>query len=289
MIVPDPALIILLSLVGALMLGAVGLANRIGFNYGKLHESLIVGFASSVALLIPVLVISDWPPSASWRALGLFALDGILSYFAVALLLQGVRLVGPSVSYAFKSTQPLTAVALAVVFLGERDQWPVYLGVLLAVMGAGLLSVERIEGSLVFDRRCLYPALGAVFFGSANVVRRLAMPEVSSPTVGVTFSLFVSLVVSVAMLALQGQRLRWNRGWPYFILAGVFQTIGLLAVYTALRTGHVAIVVPIYTSSPLFVLMLSPFVLGRLERITPRIVLGSLTTLGGVTLISVFH
>jgi drug/metabolite transporter (DMT)-like permease len=285
----DPALVVPLSLFGALMLGCVGLANRLGLAYGKLHESLTISFISSLILLVPLLLVTAWPFEISGRAVGLFALDGLLSYFAVALLLQGVKLIGPSISYAFKSTAPLTAVVLASLVLAEREAWQVYLGALLAVVGAGLLSVERIEGSLVFDRRCLFPALGAVLFGAANVVRRSAMPEVSSPIVGVTWSLFVTLLVSVILMALQRQRLSWNRGGPYFLLGGVFQAIGLVAVYSALASGHVSIVVPLYASSPIFVLALSPLVLGKLERLNRRIVLGVLTTLAGVTLISVFH
>ena len=135
----------------------------------------------------------------------------------------------------------------------------------------------------------LIAILGAVLFGAANVVRRSAMPEVSSPIVGVTWSLFVTLLVSVILMALQRQRLSWNRGGPYFLLSGVFQAIGLVAVYSALASGHVSIVVPLYASSPIFVLALSPLVLGKLERLNRRIVLGVLTTLAGVTLISVFH
>jgi drug/metabolite transporter (DMT)-like permease len=285
----DPILVIPLSLLGALMLGCVGLANRIGLSYGTLHQSLVLSLVSSLILLAPILLATAWPFEISGRAVALFALDGALSYFAVALLLVGVKLIGPSISYAFKSTAPLTAVVLASLVLGEREAWPVYLGALLAVVGAGLLSVERIEGSLVFDRRCLFPALGAVFFGAANVLRRSAMPEVSSPIVGVTWSLFVTLLVALVLMAAQRERLSWNRGGPYFLLAGVFQAIGLLGVYTALASGSVSIVVPVYASSPIFVLALSPLVLGKLERLTRRIVLGALTTLAGVTLISIFQ
>jgi len=54
------------------------------------------------------------------------------------------------------------------------------------------------------------------------------------------------------------------------VYVGAAQAGALLAVYAALRIGMVSVVVPIYTSSPLFVLPLSALFLRDVERVTLR-------------------
>jgi DME family drug/metabolite transporter len=285
-VLTDASLVVPMSLVAAFLLGSVGLIMRLGLVYGRLQESVLLTFLGCLSAVTPLLVLTAWPVHASARAVLFFALDGVLGFLAVVLLYTGVKLVGPSISYALKSTAPLTAVALAALVLHEIEHWPVYLGVLLAVVGVALLSVERIGGELSFDRRILYPLLGAIFFGAASILRRSAMPEISSPLAGLTLSLVFSLVSAVIWLWLGRQRLGLNRGTSYFFIGGAIQGLALVLVYTALSIGHVAVVVPLYTSSPLFILVLSPIVLRRLERLTPRIVGGALTVLTAVLLIS---
>ncbi len=50
----------------------------------------------------------------------------------------------------------------------------------------------------------------------------------------------------------------------------------------------VAVVVPLYTSSPLFVLPLSALFLRGVERVTPRIVLGAVAVVVGVVLVALY-
>jgi drug/metabolite transporter (DMT)-like permease len=285
----DPALVVPLSLLGALGLACVGLLIRLGLRHGSVDESVIYGFISSCAVLLTLVLITSWPPGGTPLGLGLYAADGVVSAVAVTLQYTAVGLVGPSIAYAVKSTSPLTAVLIAALFLGEIERWQTYLGVLLAAVGVGLLSVDRMEGALRFDRRVLIPLLGAVSFGAAANIRRFAAPGVSSPLVGLTISITCSLLAAVAWLLIRRRSLRLNAGTPYFLWGGVGQAAALLCVYTALRSGHVAVVAPLYTSSPLFVLLLSPLVLGKLDQRGPRVVAGALIVLGAVGLITAYQ
>ena len=106
----DPALVVPLSLLGALGLACVGLLIRLGLRYGSVDESVVVGFISSCVLLVPLALIAAWPPGGTPLALGLYATDGVVSAVAVTLQYTAVGLVGPSIAYAIKSTAPLTAV-----------------------------------------------------------------------------------------------------------------------------------------------------------------------------------
>ena len=77
-----------------------------------------------------------------------------------------------------------------------------------------------------------------------------------------------------------------DAGTPYSAAAGLLQAAALLAVYAALSLGMVAVVVPLYTSSPLFVLPLSALFLRGVERVTPRIVAGAVAVVVGVVLVA---
>ena len=57
----------------------------------------------------------------------------------------------------------------------------------------------------------------------------------------------------------------------------------LLPVYRS-----VAVVVPLYTSSPIWVVLGSRLFLGHLETLTPRVILGVLTVFAGIVVITLF-
>jgi drug/metabolite transporter (DMT)-like permease len=71
-------------------------------------------------------------------------------------------------------------------------------------------------------------------------------------------------------------------------VVGLSLTGALLAVYAALGLGlgMVSVVVPVYTSSPLFVLPLSALLLRDVERITWPKVLGAIAIVLSIALVS---
>lgn len=282
----DAWLPVALALLGALLLGLSGVSARYGFQTSDLLEGTFYTYLASTAIAVPALLLTVWPAAATPRAVGLFLLDGLLGLSAVFLIYIGIRSVGPSVSYALKSTSPLWAIALAIVLLGEREPWPVYLGGMLAVAGVTALSVDTRQKRVAFDRRVLAPMASAGFFGSSYIVRRAALPEVNGPIVGLVIALLVALGVLALAMAVSRRRPAWNAGTRFFVLCGLLQAGGLLSGYTALRHGNVAVVAPLLTSSPLFVLALSPLLLRKMERLTRLKVAGALTVLAGVMVIA---
>ncbi len=69
-----------------------------------------------------------------------------------------------------------------------------------------------------------------------------------------------------------------------FIGAGVCQGLALTSLYAALRMGTVSVVTPLYTSSPVFVLLLA-WVTGT-ERPTSRVALSVVAVVLGVGLVA---
>ncbi|HLI28445.1 MAG TPA: EamA family transporter [Chloroflexota bacterium] len=284
-------LVVGLSLLAAVCLAGVGIATKLGLRYSDVRRSIVITFTvNALALVVALLVVR--PPLALPPALlGLFALDGVLGLVAVTLLFVGVDRVGPAISYPIKNASPVAGLAIAALALGERPALPVYIGALLAVVGVMVLSLQPGKTDWRPRAAILFPIAGALFFALDNIVRRAALREGAPPLVGLSVAICVSSALALgASLLVPAWRAQGilDPGTPYFALSGLLQTLALLAVYAALGMGMVSVVLPLYTSSPLFVLPLAAVFLRGSERITPRIVLGALAVVLGVALVSLY-
>jgi drug/metabolite transporter, DME family len=280
-----------LSLLAACLLAGTGILTKLGLRHSDVRRSVIVAFGANVLVLGVALLVFRPSLAVPSEAAALFVLDGVLSLLAVSLLFIGVDRVGPAISYPIKSASPIAAVLFAALWLHEVASAPVYLGALLAVAGVVLLSVQRSAGGVRWQAAVWFPVVGALFFAADNVVRRAALRDLPSPLVGLTIAVATSFALALAVHLLTtptGKRAVLDAGAPYFAAAGVLQAVALLAVYAALSMGMVAVVVPLYTSSPLFVLPLSALFLRGVERVTPRIVIGAVAVVLGVVLVALY-
>ena len=69
------------------------------------------------------------------------------------------------------------------------------------------------------------------------------------------------------------------------VLAGLFQGGGALLLYGSLSQAPATVVTPIYSSSPLLILLLSHMFLQRLEAVNLGLVLGTTLSVAGVALV----
>jgi drug/metabolite transporter, DME family len=280
-----------LSLLAACLLAGTGIVTKLGLKRSDVQRSVVVCFGANVLVLGLALLLFRPALALPPQGIALFVLDGVLGLLAVSLLFIGVDRVGPAISYPIKSASPIAALLFAALFLHEIASPLVYLGALLAVAGVVLLSVQRTAGRVRWQAAVLFPVVGALFFAADNVVRKAALRDLPSPLVGLTIAIATSLLLALAAhvaLSPPGKRRLLDAGTPYFAAAGVLQAAALLAVYAALSMGMVAVVVPLYTSSPLFVLPLSALCLRGVERITPRIVTGAVAVVLGVVLVALY-
>jgi uncharacterized membrane protein len=72
----------------------------------------------------------------------------------------------------------------------------------------------------------------------------------------------------------------------YFVVAGVTENVGVLLGLVALSLGQVSVVTPLNGTAPLFVLVLTFLFLKGIERLTGRIVLGTMFIVVGVFLLT---
>ena len=140
---------------------------------------------------------------------------------------------------------------------------------------------------VIIGRVCAAGA--ALSYGTSAVLVRKGLGVLAPPLVGATIAMFSATLI----LAMMGARspegnLRQKRK-PVVLLAitGVFGGLGIAFSYLALSLAPVVMVNPFISTSPLFALLLSHFFLGRLERITLRIVLGTFLVAAGAVLITI--
>ena len=133
-----------LSLIGALgWVGVTLLPGRLVGRYGPLHVSAWLAFVSGAVLLPPALgelaAVAAAPPSAvAWLALLYNAVAGMI--VAMALWQLAAHRLGPTATLVYVYLEPLVAVALAVLFLGDRLGPLQAVGALALLAGVGLVQ-----------------------------------------------------------------------------------------------------------------------------------------------------
>ncbi len=129
----------------------------------------------------------------------------------------------------------------------------------------------------------------ALAYGASSVLIRQGISNLAPPLVGAAVSLLSGTLV---FLVIRARDLRSNlaqnrKAVGFFLLAGLASSFGIVSSFFALSLIPVVTVSPLQSTSPLFVMSLSYLFLRRLERITPRLILGSILVIFGVILITI--
>lgn len=130
----------------------------------------------------------------------------------------------------------------------------------------------------------------ALSYGSSQVIARYAVTDLAPPLIGAFIALFWGTLgfalLSARNLGPRPANLR--RGTLYFVGAGVFSSMGVLLMFTALSKGDVVILSPVLATNPLFTLVFAALFLRGVEQITRRAVIGTALVVAGVIVLSVF-
>ncbi len=134
----------------------------------------------------------------------------------------------------------------------------------------------------------VFSLMAAVAYGSTAVLVRRGVTAVGSPLVGAT----ISLVAGTLMLGLLGLRRpekdlgQKKRAIGFLVISGILSGLGVLANFFAMSLAPVVIVSPLEAVSPVFALLWSSIFLKQLEKVTPRVIVGTLLVVAGVVLIT---
>lgn len=249
---------------------------------------LSVGIVALVGwVFAPFYVDWGWwsrPGTLVFMAMGVF-FPALGQRFQIA----SVQAVGPALTASIASFTPVIAVSIGMVFLGEvPDQW-IFVG--LAMMVAGLiLSTYSPRGM-----KRGWPVWALVLPLGAACVRGISQPGVKHGLQDVPSPLFALLVTaSMSTLVLGAMlwrhhaagRTRAGTGVRWFLVNGLVNGAGILALNMALSRGTLALVSPLAATVPLWALVLGAFVFRRETLTWKHLWVALLIVLGGALILS---
>jgi drug/metabolite transporter (DMT)-like permease len=230
---------------------------------------------------------------ASGRAIGLFALAGIIHFVLGWLLLNMSQArIGASRTAPLITLTPLFGVVLAVVTLGELPSAAALAAIAPIMVGAWLLA-SRGSGQIAIERDSVF-AFGTAFMWALSAVLTVeALKGLHSPLLGVTLGLLAATAALGGALLARGS-LRAIRSIAGNTLALKLFAAVLVAFATwfrllALNETDVAVVLATNLVAVPVTLVLAPIMVGRhLEQVDARVWLGGLLVAAGVlTLIAI--
>lgn len=280
---------ILFAFASATFLGAAVVTSQLGLRTIEPLSGAAISvpaFTLLFLLLSPLLLAGE---PFVWRGLPIFV--GIGLFFPASLTLLAFasnRALGPVITSTLGNLAPLFSVGLAVALLHEPLRPAQFGGLVIAVIGAVIISVTR-PRDLGHWRSwtLLLPLAGALVRGIVPPIVKLGLDVWPSPLWACLIGYFMSSLVVLAV-----QRVRKGSfvvkgpasGWLWFAITGVSNGLATLSMFSAVRNGPITLVAPIVATFPLVTVLLSSIMLKHIE-ITPRIVGGTLLTVAGVALV----
>jgi uncharacterized membrane protein len=274
----------LLALMSAFFNASATILIRQGLQHSNPQTgfwiNLVVGV---VGLWLAVLILTPGDVFAI-RALPYFIAAGLLGTVGGRLTrFLAIDKVGAAVAAPIINLNPFISAGLAILLLGEKVTLPILAGTLVIVVGTILLSMSGRQVGFQ-SRHLVYPFTAALCFGSVAIIRKLGLSQ-TGPIFGAAVNMTTAMVASTLFFLASGNRqimsCRGKSLW-YFIGAGIAENTGVCLVIVALSLGQVSLVVPLAGTAPLFVLIMTWLFLRHVEKLTWRIIVGSILIVAGV-------
>ena len=224
------------------------------------------------------------PENLIFVVIGLFVpgLTRVLSF-------RGIRTMGSAITSTIINTTPMFSTLLAIFILGERPGPLVLGGVILTVVG--LITVSWIGGHAPYKKsELVYPFLGALLFSLKDVTVRWGLgggggqPILAAGIAALTSTIEILLITR--LIHREKFSLPPRRVSLWFLWSGLFTGASFLFMYLAFSMEKVSIVSPLINSYAVFVLLLTPLMARRIERLTWRKIAGAAMVVGGIFLLS---
>ncbi|MFQ5711134.1 MAG: DMT family transporter [Candidatus Geothermarchaeales archaeon] len=227
----------------------------------------------------------------------LFALAGMLAPGLARLsYFLGMERLGASINASVHATYPMFGSAAAIIILHERLTSGTLLGTLCVVCGAMLVAKSvysnnaKSGGSV--KTGLAFSLFASTVYGLSFAVRKMGLNIYDEPIIGVALGYAMALTIYTLMAATSSNmRNIVSVNWHTFRLfwkAGVCLCIGWIMAFYAVMYGDVVVVNPMLDTQPLFIFLFAYLYLKELERITSKLILGTIIIVIGVALISIF-
>jgi uncharacterized membrane protein len=278
-----------LALSGALCSAGAAVFIRHGLRDGHAYTGVWINLVVGTAGLWIAVLVTGSLHHVPVTGIAYFAAAGVVGTVAGRLLrFISIERVGASVASAVINLSPFVSSALAILMLGERVTVHIVAGTVIIVLGTTLLSAS---GRVVGFRpaHLVIPFMSAACFGVVAVLRKLGLSQ-TGPVFGFAVNVTTAFVIFTLFLLLSGHRsalVSRGRSLGYFIAAGVAENAGVFLGLLALNLGTVSVVAPLSGAASLFVLPLSFFFLRGVDRLSGRVVVGTILVVLGVYLVTI--
>lgn len=280
----------LIALAAALSYATSGIAAKRGLRYSTPATVTLVSLLVHALGLGALLLLARGVPSVPPFALLLFFVTGTLQPVIRLFTYAGIHHMGASRGTTVRGSHPFFSVTIAILFLGESANLWILLGTVMIVSGVTLISRQPAPpGATHRWWHIGFPLGAALLAGVSHPIRRHALGIANEPL------FFAATVGLVSLFWLGGymlspfcaERPAWDRrALGPFLLAGAFETLGILLVIIALSVGPVVVVSPIVATSPLWILLGTWLFLQGIESLTSRTAIGAVAVVSGTIMIS---
>ena len=230
---------------------------------------------------------------ATTASLVYFSLAGLVHFTLGWTFLNISQMrIGAARTSPLLATVPLWGVFIALVTLGELPGLVAWLGTLLIVGGALVVSLERAgEGGWRIGWRDALPGLAtAVAWAVSPVFIKEGLEGLHSPLLGLTLGMLVAVVAYGFALPLRpridGPLLGSWSSLTFKLAAGAMVGLSVWARWESLDYTDVVVVLALGLLSVPVVLLLAPLLMGRhVERVNLQIWLGGALVVAGALLL----
>lgn len=280
-----------LALVTALSFGLNPVTLKVGFGQGgRPDTAMILGLLVAVPiylLLIPFAGGLHWEQVTA-AALAGYVLGGLFGTgIGRRWLYIAIDRLGASPATAIKNSAPVVTTILAAIVYAEPVT-PVRWAAVAAIVGGVVLVTWR-PGSRMrawLDVGVLIAMAAAASYGVRPLFLKFGLEAADLPFTAALVGAIAALVYALSFGDRSGLlSAHTEPAFGLFLLSGVLQAIGFLALTLGLSGGEVSVVYPVTASAPLFTLGFTALLLRGRERLTWRIVAGALLVVLGVVVL----
>ncbi len=278
----------LFALTTAICFGLNPVTLKIGFSRGGRPDTgMIVGLLVAVPLYLLLLPLAGglhWDQVTPAALLG-FILGGLFGTgIGRRWLYIAIDRIGASPATAIKNSAPVISALLAALLFAEPVtliRWAAIIGIV-----AGVVLVTWKPGQSLrswFDVGVLAAIGAAVAYGIRPLFLKFGLEAADLPLTSAVVGAIAALTYALLFGDRSGLRsIHLEPAFRLFVLSGILQAVGFLALNMGLSGGIVSVVYPVTASAPLFTLLFTFLLLRGKESLTWRIVLGVVAIVAGV-------
>jgi drug/metabolite transporter (DMT)-like permease len=279
------------GLITAVAFGLNPVTLKLGFGKGgRPDTAMILGLFIAVPIYLVILPVGG---GLRWEEVTAAALAGYVlgGLFGTGIgrrwLYIAIDRIGASPATAIKNSAPVITTFLAA-WLYSEPVTPIRWAAVAGIVG-GVILVTWKPGAGV--RRWVdigvAAAIGAALsYGVRPLFLKFGLEAADLPLTAAFVGAIAALVYALSFGDRSGLlRARHEPAFGLFVVSGVLQAVGFLALTIGLSGGEVSVVYPVTASAPLFTLLFTWLFLRGIESLTWRIVVGAALIVAGVVVL----